>query len=489
MRTGNITVIATVFLLSIAIAGAAGSAVPLTTSVSVLNQWLPIAVLAVIASVCIALIYYMIGIILGNRSIVSAAFSEFENVLGTVVIVVIILILLNFFGSSAFPSLLMSQTNAQGLCTTLQGANLNFINATQQDPTNTICTGVIPSAGQGGSSPNPDQLTNNLDYGLASTYLVVANMTNQTTTNLNAYFIFRGYMTFLSTFNASDTMCWPGAVCQEYGTTGGAFSVKYIFSPFAGYEQLLGSAKLLTEQSTLVFYLFVIQLMVIIVLLYAWPYMLAAGIILRASFLTRRVGGLLIAMTLVGLLVYPAIFLIQYNALNNLNLGSQPVAPIGPTSFNSMQLIGSPTYPASTTQINYDSRLNFYVFPRADYIITYNGCWPPKGSVGLGELQIIGAYVIPGLGILNAGINLLNLGATSAGSGPVLQSSLLRLGFTCNSNNAIQTVFSLYNLYGMMSIIGLILPLINVLMVLAALFSLSSLLGGDTRIFGLERLV
>ena len=128
------------------------------------------------------------------------------------------------------------------------------------------------------------------------------------------------------------------------------------------------------------------------------------------------------------------------------------------------------------------------MFPRADYIINNDECWPPYGKLWLGELRVIGAYTIPGLGIVNGILNFASTASTAVG-GPQLQSSLLRLGFSCDSNHAIKTTFDLYNLYGLMSVIGLIFPLINLLIVLAALFSISSILGGDTRIFGLERLV
>jgi hypothetical protein len=490
----------------------------ITTSISAFTEWLPIVVLAIIASVGIVMVYYIIGTLLNNRTIKSAALSEFENAIGTALVVVILIAVFELFGSGFYPSLLMSRSNANNLCTTLNGANLNFINGLQQTPTNQICTNLIPSAGNGGNNPNQQQATANLDYGLASTYLVLANLTNQTATNLNGYYIYRGYMSFLSTFNSTDSMCWPALTCVGLsvatGGTGllgnlagsvsgstpagyGALEVKYTFQPFAGYDILLDSANLLTQQSTLMFYLFILQLMIIIVLLHSWPYILAAGIILRASFLTRKVGGLLIAIAVVGLLVYPAIFLMQYNSLNT--VGSQP---IGATSLPTLQLIGSQPPPASLSSalaslvsqpssytINYDEKLNFFVFPRADYIIYHDGCWPAGGNLITGELQVIGAYGTPLLGLLNGALNLFTNTGQTATSGPSVSSQLLHLGFTCNSYNAINTTFSLYNLYGLMSIIGLIFPLINALLVLAALFSISSLLGGDTRLFGIERLV
>ncbi len=460
----------------------AAAAIPsITTNVSAFTEWLPIIILAIMVSVVIVLIYYIIGKLLNNKSIVSAAIFEFENAIGTAVIVVIILVLFEFFGSGVYPTLLMSNTAATNICTTLNGANVNFINTLQQNPTNQICTKILPNVGNssGSSAGNQSaQQTNNLDYGLASTYLVVANLTNQTATNLNAYYMFRSYMSFLSSFNSSDIICWPQQSCLESGF--GVFEAKYTFQPFGGYEILLGSANLLTQQSTLIFYFFIIQLITITVLLYAWPYILAAGIILRASFLTRRVGGLLIAIAVVGLLVYPAIFLMQYNSLNNLSGSS----PIGAASVPNLQLIGK----TPTGTINYDTRLNFYVFPRADYIIANSGCWPPGGNLIAGELQVIGAYGSPGLGLINGALNLLSTASSSLG-GPQLNSQLLSLGFGCRSPNAIQTVFALYNLYGIMSIIGVIFPILNVLITISALISVSSILGGDTRLFGLERLV
>jgi len=474
-------VIAFVSAMLASVAYAAAAQPSLTTSISAFTQWLPVMILAVMASIGIVLVYYIIGVLLNNRAIVSAAYSEYENALGTILIVVLLILLLQFFGTSVSPSLLLSTTNANNLCTTLQNSVVNFISASQQTPTQSICKNIIPSAGTttGSSTPSSTQLTTNLDYGLASTYLVIANLTNQTASNLNSYFIYRGYINFLAFFNASDTVCWPAITCADTGV--GAFNAKYTFTPFGGYEQLLAATNLLTIQSTTIFYLFIIQLMAIIVILYAWPFILAAGIILRASFLTRRVGGLLIAIAVTGLLIYPTMFLIQYNALNSL----QGSSPIGASSLPNLQLVGY--NPATKQTINYDKNINFYVFPNAYFIIYQAGCWPVGGLLG-GELQVIGAYSLPILGEINGALNVITSLSTAVG-GPQINSQLLRLGFSCSSTKAINTTFQLYNLYGMMSVIGLIFPLLNILISLAALVSISSLLGGDTRLFGIERLV
>ncbi|MDE1833933.1 MAG: hypothetical protein KGH64_01195, partial [Candidatus Micrarchaeota archaeon] len=61
------------------------------------------------------------------------------------------------------------------------------------------------------------------------------------------------------------------------------------------------------------------QLLVILILLVSWPYMLAAGILLRSFTFTRRAGGLIIALTIVGTIIYPMLLLFQYASLSNIS--------------------------------------------------------------------------------------------------------------------------------------------------------------------------
>jgi hypothetical protein len=74
----------------------------------------------------------------------------------------------------------------------------------------------------------------------------------------------------------------------------------------------------------MIFEIYLIELLLIIGFIYAWPYLLAAGIILKASMFTRKVGGMLIGIVIAGLIIFPIIFLMEYASLNNATLG-----PIG----------------------------------------------------------------------------------------------------------------------------------------------------------------
>ena len=207
----------------------------------------------------------------------------------------------------------------------------------------------------------------------------------------------------------------------------------------------------------------------IIFFMYAWPYVLAAGIILRASFLTRRVGGLVIAITIAFFLIYPMLFLIEYAALSNthsspigtnaipalslngLEIASTPeqvcpasgscyvdcqfvnecnggIAPLlgqqenlqykyvyeptcgaDPSTFQDLNSLPpdasvcvpqvdsfyKPTY---NKVVSYGTNsIDFYVFPRADWVMNYYSCW--TGDMITTDLKTAGIYLIPGVGL------------------------------------------------------------------------------------------
>lgn len=446
----------------------------IATSISQFQSWFPIITLAVIVSFSVVILYYVLGYVLNNKNMISGAKLELEKVLFTIVVLVIIIMLLNYIGTAEYSTTLISQSSMQTICTQLNNPNtdnsLAFVSSAESvnSPTYNVCSGLINTAG--GKS-----ITTNIDYGLASVYVIISNLTNQAANNLNAIYVYRTYTGFLSNFKATDGLCFPQETCLA-GLDSVSFSVNYGFAPFAGYNPLITrSTEFVSNQSTLIFYLFIMQLLFMLLILYGWPYILAAGLILSSSTITRKAGGFLIAFVISALIIFPIIYLMEYTAFT-----SNTLSPIGSTSLPSLSLTGE-TF--NSQIINYDgTSANFFVFPNAAYILNKDGCWPHGGLISQ-ELLIVGAYSVPGYGLVLGLVNAFG----SFSSAPI--SYLPIPFFNCTPQNAINSVFDLMNLYGIMSVVGIIFPLLNIFIGITATIGISQLLGGTTSILGLNRLL
>lgn len=309
--------------------------------------WISIILLGVLVSLMLVGIYYMIGAVLGNQKVKTSALSMFVDVLGTIVIVVIVLFTLNYFGTTLSlaqfvpPQRMLTLCNQVGYGSTNSGPPVYFLNANSltltnwdgsaqlPEPAHVICNDIIAPQANG----NGD-ITTNIDYGLASTYMIVDNLTNQTGGELDGLYYFENLIYFLRNYVVVYQLCdpitcaapIPSPTPESQGDF--AFATRVSFSYFNGYVLGRLITPYVTAEIDLMFYLYTIQLIGIIMILLLWPYMLAAGLLLRSFPWTRRMGGLLIATVIVGLLIYPAVYLFQYNALHNLT----PLSPIGASS-------------------------------------------------------------------------------------------------------------------------------------------------------------
>ncbi len=481
------------------------------------TAWIPVIIVAILLSVGIVIGYYLLGVLLNNGRMRSAAMAEFANALATALVIVALLIIFNFFGSATSNPILSAvpSSTISTICTQLQTANVIFVNSnsSSNSPTSQVCSALVQNAQSTGA-------TATLDYGLTATYVITANLTEQAAENLNAAYVFNGYMNFLQSFAARDIVCFPTDDCLlTYGPTSRYINASV--KPFAGYIGIYKSLNLVTTQSTLIFTVFMFQLIAMLTFMFLWPYLLAAGLILRVTLFTRRLGGLLIAIVVVVMLIYPAIFLIEYTALSNAGIqpigantfgtNAIPVLTIGSLSpgvspSNNDQYIctppsnlGIPPYPSPTpcatgsgaTQsanpsyvapnIYASNSINFYVFPHLNAVLNYYGCWPTAGLLGEEEI-IAGTYAAPAYGFASVLGNLV--GASYGNNNP-----LPIPGFNCYAQNSVDSLFALYQVYGLMSVIGVILPILNLLLGISAVFGISDLLGGASDIFGLSRLI
>jgi hypothetical protein len=533
------------------------------TNASALGAWVPVFLIAVMASIAITVVYYMIGYVLNNSRIKTNAVSEFGQAVGTVVIVLIILWIFYLVGKAGYSATgIVGPSNVMNICNYLRGTNVEFVSnnvieapgssIAYATPTNTLCSYIISNELKGAGSA-----TDNIDYGIASTYLVLANLTNQTASNINAVFMLDSYTYLLNKLTPQTMVCLPGPICSEHNPlAGGAqddleFFLVLKSSPFAGYTLFRGAGLgPIAVQSTLILYMSLLQMIAIIFFMYAWPYVLAAGIILRASFFTRRIGGLVIAITIAFFLIYPMLFLIEYAALSNtrsspigtnaipaLSLNGLEIAPtqeqicpasgscyvdcqfvnecnggiapllaqkenlqykyvyeptcgVNPSTFQKINSLPPDTSvcvpqayssykPTYNKVVSYDTNsIDFYVFPRADWVMNYYSCW--TGDMITTDLKTAGIYLVPGVGLYYQLIGTFGSSSIS----PVTVPSI-----PCTQTGIIDTVLAFQQIYGIMSVVGVILPVINILVTIACISGLSGLLGGDTNIFGISRLL
>ncbi len=319
----------------LAFAGLFGSGVAASTSSTLITPysafqgWLPIVFLGILVSIMITAFYYVLGVLLDNKNVKSRAVGEFAQATGTAMLVVIILGVFALMGTGqlSFVSLL-SQSSLGTVCGQLYSSPLTLL-ANQQPSgvptaTNTICESATGSLG--------DPVTNSVDYGLYAAYIVMDNLTTQAANNMNAMYLTEGWLGFLANFNAYVQVCAPQDTCIV-PLAPRVFNIQTQYTPLAGYTSLTTLLNPVETESVLTFYILFIQMLVITIFLYAWPFILAAGILLRSTFFTRKLGGLLVAITLAMVVVLPLTYLLEYTAFTNLNLG-----PIGASSIPNQEL-------------------------------------------------------------------------------------------------------------------------------------------------------
>ncbi len=328
--------------------------------------------------------------------------------------------------------------------------------------------------------------------------------------------------------------------------------VAYKSIPYAGYSAISDMMKSTQLESVLAFYVMLIQLQMIQLFLAIWPYLLAAGIILRSTFFTRGAGGLMMGIALSAVLIFPIMYGMEYSAFSSGYIGgtsSTSIGPIGASNLPTMPLYelnnGARTVYGINALASYDGyadasqvpsagcnagdlvhenvcgypgtadetptcvsaasatplccaqgttsttgscvatpgiNINFFVLPDASKVLSYYHCMPngPEGLVG-SEAAFAAFYLIPGLGLVTAGLGTLT------GTVPATPLDWPLNG--CMPSRAIGAALAMINLYGITFASGVLFPIINILVALAAMSGFSSLFGGDTDILGLSKLI
>ena len=485
---------------------------------------LSLVIIAILVDAAIVGIWYMIGALIGNQRVKGTARGELWQVLGTAIIAGLVIGLLIAFGG-VFTTVL---SNAQ------PGNPPSFVpTPLSQYTTSTLCNDMVAYTGANGgqglqeigpllSSLNPGickvvgsnlgtaDPTYWMDYPLAATGVIIANDLNQTATNLNQTFVQEAYLSFLSTLNPTITACFQlpdAAACYPPADGLAIVEIQASFQPLAGLDMIIKSLAAFSTLLYTVLLSFVVQLLFINLLLYAWPLILFIGLVFRATPFTRRLGGLLIAISLGAVAIFPTAFALEYITANS------SVAPAQQYSFCGSSI--------------YTYNLNFFQAPSIQGIGTDCGCWPKFGlffseasaflELGpgaivfwLGSIVNVIWGVIQGIWqtILHFSIGPLESAITTAFNPTTLAiynpdtfaSDLGSWGFgflgtqpTCYigspTNGAEGELFGIMQAYGIIGVSSYFLPILNILITLAAIRGISGLLGGDVNMAGLSRLI
>jgi len=551
------------FIAAISLISVASAQTPIASPYTAFTDWIPIVVLAALLTWTMAGVYYMIGYLLSNNRIKGAAILELQQAAGSIVLLLIILAVMQLISSGTsgftFAGLLGNNgtSDVSNICNIyLYNAKVSLLDtnpvATPQSdgasgsdpssglpqPTYAVCSYLINS-----DSSTP---TGTIDYGLAATYVIIANMTNQTVAELNGIYNFESLLFFLRNINPLVGACEPVECVDPTVPRAGTIYLSYM--PFGGYVLHRTILPTITTQGNLTLYAFIAQLGFITLILLTWPYLLAAGIILRTIPFTRRAGGFIVAATIAFVLIMPTIFLFEYSTLNHLAgdtfIGASQIPGISLCAYGSMpqttpnQVLYCYTY-ANTLKTSYIYKqlalpsgmgttlnactnfgeaqnatdgttltdpfkqipqcyvkrsLSFYVFPSSADIVRFYSCYPTGSSIIPEELQIvtysvIQSGVLPVTALLSLFVNGFSLqsnplsGLIGTFFAPAGTSCLSKLG----PYNIIATINALLNMYGIITVSAFIVPIINFLMMLSAITGISSLIGGETTIIGLSR--
>ncbi len=489
----------------------------ITSYSSISTEMFPIIAIAIFIDAAIVALWYFAGAVLNNNKIKSTAMGEFYQVFGTALLVAvlagILVIFANTFYSATSSTSLMSPSAIFNMCKGINSTSMLTLLNSSLSPTGSSLLYSSSASGFPGlcalvKQNNKQTFTEKVDYPLAATGVIIANVTNQTATNLNSFFIFDSYVGFLEKLSPSLNICIsPGdppipiiPECVLPLPDPPELLIHYSITPFAGYSLIYKSLAALGDLLTAALESFIAQLTLLSIFLYAWPYFLFVGIILRATPFTRKIGGLLLAIAVAGVIFFPLIFSIEYLSLAHglgPSLGYVPPSgssgAITPGSYSAND-IGSyygfgniftnSTYfiPNSTGE---PYVTNFYIMPNISAIAIYGGCWPHNGNLFETEQADTQDLLIPyanGGGIFSSIIAFAN-------HNPTPPTGTLGITYACNRSQALNTNYLVARSYGVFGISAYFLPIINIIIVLTAIIGVSGLLGGDTSLAGLSRLV
>ncbi len=487
----------------------------ITSYSSISTEMFPIIAIAIFIDAAIVALWYFAGAVLNNNKVKSTAMGEFYQVFGTALLVAvlagILVIFANTFYSATSSTSLMSPSAIFNMCKGINSTSMLTLLNSSLSPTHSSLLYSSSASGFPGlcalvKQSSKETFTEKADYPLAATGVIIANVTNQTASGLNSFFIFDSYIGFLEKLAPSFNICigYPPtpivADCVLPMPDPPLVLIHYAIYPFAGYSLIYKSLAALGDLLTGALESFIAQLTLLSIFLYAWPYLLFVGIILRATPFTRKIGGLLLAIAVAGVIFFPLIYSIEYLSLGN-GLG-QMMGYVPPS--NSLNIITPGSYSANDVGKYYGFGniftnstyfipnstdkpyvTNFYVMPNISAIANYSGCWPHNGDLFETEQADTQDLLVP---YANGGVIFSSIIAL-ADHNPTPPTGTLGITYSCSRSQALNTNYLIVRSYGVFGISAYFLPIINIIIVLTAIIGISGLLGGDTSLAGLSRLV
>ncbi len=539
-----------------ALSGASGSLALLATAAptgaftTAQSYMFPLVILAITIDALIVAIWYMIGALLSSQQLKAGARAEALQVVGTAIIGGLILAFLLAFGTiyynsvqgiPGYPTVLQQgqiYTMSQQLGCPPTPNGLPVFGTATFDTVSSLLGGpfLLPTSGSAPAShaPTPcsivatvtdsganigDDGTTLAEFPLASAMVINANVMNQLGQGLNDAFIIDAYLEYLNTFTPTIAICVGGlGVCSSlpfvnflppipFAPSPNLY-VQWAARPLYGADQF---DKPIQNISGLLYNSLVIadmQLLFEDILLYSWPWLLFAGLALRGLFFTRKLGGILIAVALSAILIYPTVLGIEYLASNN-----PALFPSSPST--QLTFCGSNAY---------SYQVNYFALPSLAGVAQDCGCYPGGGSLGevvnnnaedmaltttfwWGDLANNAAGLISSFASNPAGaiggffygvstsvdteqsfanaaqgtVEFCNYGGYTGQTSPTTGLGIFSGGEGMD--------FSVPQIYGVDGVAGYFLPILNILITIASMLGLSGLLGGDVQLAGLSRFV
>lgn len=297
---------------------------------------MPLVLIALLLDFAIVSVWWFAGVFLNNSKVKEGAKTEAYQAVGTAILAVIIIgSLLSL--ATTFDSILTSTNFFYGASSTSLSAAASSSPSSPSStaPLNpgtidTLCNGLYTNSQIGiigingltvGSgtflkSTNPkfpglcsltslDSATRKIDYPLVASGIIIANLTNQTGNNLNNLFVFDSFIGYLSTVTPTMSWCIPAieglgeplgtiASCSAVGgistvlpaaglVTLPVLYIRFAFTPYAGYDIVYKELGTLGTLLTTAFDSFVAQFLFVIISLFAWPWLIFSGLVLRLS--------------------------------------------------------------------------------------------------------------------------------------------------------------------------------------------------------------
>jgi len=472
----------------------------------------PLVFLALFIDAGIIGVWYLLGVMLNNNKVKAGAISEIYQFFGTGVMLIAIIFFMAVFSSLFYSVLsqtsLMSPAVLSSMCQNLiTKSQLAILSPTvSQTGYSLLSSTKSQNAGLCPIISGEPTLDSRIDYPLAAVGIIIANLTNQTVTNLNSVFIEDSFISFMSSlqplvrfcFNPTGEAFGPYLLCNNPLEVP-MLQISFHSAPWSGYSMIFNGYATLSSLMDLSSQLFIAQMIILVIILQVWPYLLFAGLILRATPFTRKLAGLLIAMSIGAVLIYPTVFVMEYLTLGSGigNAFAPGTASDSSVTANIATVYGFNTLydPSGITFIpanadpssNTPYQMNFFVMPNMEVAMQHTGCWP-GGTVGSSpgtNLLLAEGSDLFWLTLKSVFLTAAAFQVSSFYSGSL--PSLFQIPVQCTPANAINSLIMTMNIYGVTGVAAFFIPIINLIITLTAILGLSGMFGGTTKLLGLEK--